>query len=250
MTFGRSANVLPCPVVRSHRLGTVTVAIGSMAAATVLVVSGCGSPGRNETLVLRNAGTLPALVHEAEPMSFDASATLADDTLSREHWDRVAVLVTHHDTITGLPLWRAWAVIGEPERREVGAYPSLATAVTANDAMESLPAEYLEIPVEVLHQLVNVALFPVRLIVARNNDNLRQYGPFGPYEYVPDGPADLRVLPPNTEIPSSALRGESPIVFESSQSAPAANPLPTPTPSPPGDQVPTPSEPEPTGSGS
>lgn len=160
------------------------------------LLAGCGSPSRNETIVLRNAGTLPALINDLPPSEFEATPSVLAASQSREHWEPVGVLVTHHDAITGLPLWRSWAVVGDLERRELGEYPSLLSAVSSEDPLEPIPQEHLEIPIEVLHQALNVALIPFRLIAADHRGALRQYGPFGPYEYVPDGPADLKVLPP------------------------------------------------------
>lgn len=154
---------------------------------TLWLGQGCGS--MNVANQPRQASPLPALRGEAPPAEFTGEPSVTG--IDRSDWPAHDVRLSRNDVEVRPHYVRSFTLGDRNRVRERGVYPTLATALDLTDRRANVQAQYLELVVDPIAQLGNLALAPFRMVVVSPPRRIG-HGPAGVYELQPrTDPVDL-----------------------------------------------------------
>lgn len=148
---------------------------------------GCGS--MNVANQPRQATRLPALDADTPPTVFSGEPSVTG--IDRSDWAREEVRLSRNDLEVRPHYVRSFTIGKRNRVRESGDYPTPETALDLADNPRTIGAHYLEVVVDPLTQLGNLALAPFRMVFVTRPREIG-HGPAGNYALQPEtDPIDI-----------------------------------------------------------
>lgn len=159
---------------------------------TLWLGQGCGS--MNVSNQPRQASPLPALKADAPPAVFSGETSVTG--IDRSDWPEHEIRLSRNDVEVRPHYVRSFTFGDRNRVRERGLYPTADSALDLTDRRVNFQAQYLEIVVDPIAQLGNLALAPFRMVVVSPPRRIG-HGPAGVYELQPSAdPIDLSPAEP------------------------------------------------------
>lgn len=170
--------------------------------AACLAAAGCASlnEGNDVNSVPEGQLTFPAITY-SDVATFGPGRSVT--SLDRSGWPTVPVMLAHGEPMTRPVYWKSYRLTDEAaveagHGRYGGAYPTIDTALSVMPGCVAGPAEYLEVVIDPVVQICNVAIAPIRLFTTDRPDD-RTAGARGSYELSPSGLSPVQMT--DTDAP-------------------------------------------------